>query len=270
MSDIMVLGAGGLLGSHICALYPKETIPVVRKECDITFPKQVHNTLHKHKPKVVVNCAGIVKGRSSTNPDWMRRVNSYGPNVVADACDELGIKLIHVSSDCVFGDHADRPTEEDEPKAKDIYGQSKAAGEITRSPHLTIRTAFIGWPDPSERGLLSWLYYRQSPVEGYTHAFWNGLTTGRLAEWIMEHAHSSLEGLAHIFGQKYSKFQTIRMANHVYNWGKEIIPIEQPYIDRVLATVRLDTDLPTETLEEMLVDLQHNNKKITAYLEKLH
>lgn len=268
--SILVFGAGGLLGSHLCALYPKDTIPILRKECDITRQDQVHDTLHKHKPKVVVNCAGVVKGQARIHPEWMEQVNAQGPQIIARECDELGIKLIHVSSDCVFGDHADSPTEETVPKAKDIYGRSKAAGEIVRSPHLTIRTAFIGWPDPNERGLLSWLFYRESPVPGYTHAFWNGLTTLRLAEWIVDHAHSSLDGLAHIFGQKLSKYQTLKLANHVFDWGKQIDPLVEPHIDRVLATVRQDTALPTETLEEMLVDLRKQGRRITAYLEKLH
>ena len=101
MRSVIVLGRG-LLGSHIQALYPN--VPVIsHADCDITDPFDVDAVLRKYMPEVIVNCAGIVPANTQSN-DTMQilSTNSRGPKLLQNACDDYGMKLIQISSDCVF------------------------------------------------------------------------------------------------------------------------------------------------------------------------
>lgn len=72
--------------------------------------------------------------------------------------DEVGAKLIHVSTDCVFSGKKGNYNESDFRDADDIYGRSKALGEIINDKDLTIRTSIIG-PELklNGEGLFHWL-----------------------------------------------------------------------------------------------------------------
>ena len=65
--------------------------------------------------------------------------------------DEIGAKLIHISTDCVFSGNKGNYTENDFRDADDVYGRSKALGEVVNEKDLTIRTSIIG-PELKKNG----------------------------------------------------------------------------------------------------------------------
>lgn len=235
MNDILVFGANGLLGSHLCALYPNQTIPVTREECDITNGEQIVHVLTEYKPKVVINCAGLTN-KASNDPESMYQVNSLSPHRIEAVCDSFRMRLIHVSTDCVFGKNARWATEDEPPTPDDEYGRSKLRGEINRFPHLTIRTSFVGWPDYKGYGLLSWLYRQPNPVPAWRFAWWNGLTTVRLARYLIETAHEPVYGIRHVFGESINKYYLMKTVSQIYGWEKEFEVLDDPKITRILAS----------------------------------
>ena len=56
---ILVLGAGGLLGSHFCKKYPKETIGLTKEQLDIRDIEKFRKYVLDLHPDVVVNCAEV-------------------------------------------------------------------------------------------------------------------------------------------------------------------------------------------------------------------
>ena len=131
---------------------------------------------------------------------------------IAKAC---GARLIQVSTDCVFSGRRGGYREDDPTDAEDIYGQSKAAGEIIDRPDcLTIRTSFIGRDSRHHRGLLEWLLAAQagSTVPGFVRARWSGLSAPALARVVaLALATPHLFGLYNIAGPPIRKADLIEM-----------------------------------------------------------
>lgn len=244
---ILVFGANGLLGSHICSLYPKDTIGATHCDVDISDYRQLDNFITRARPDVVINAAGIVRGRGLRR-QYIHEVNSKAPQNMAKICDDLGIRLIQVSTDCVFDGKKGKYTEKDKPNPYDFYGITKHRGEVTYEPHLTVRTSFVGWPDIGQRGLLYWLksHRKGTEIPGYSGFKWNGLTTVSLASYLIELAYSfKVWGLRHIFGSTVTKYDLLKTVNEVYGWGLRIQDVQYPKKNMTLRTVYSDVpDIP--------------------------
>lgn len=239
MIVILVLGAGGLLGSHLCALYPEDTIGYAHAELDITDPLAVDAVLDQVQPDVVINAAGIVKNNAASI-DELYRVNGLAPHWIAKACSIRNIRMIHISTDCVFNGLRGRYAEYEQPNAEDAYGRSKAMGEVEYKNALVVRTSFIGWPDPAKRGLMAWVMQqaRGANVPGYVNAYWNGLTVTELAARLVELAYAPIDGVIHLCGERINKYNLLRMINLVYELDLFIFPVSDPRADRTLLNRR--------------------------------
>lgn len=264
---VLVTGSGGLLGREVVrALHGSPFRAYPHRALDITDAASVYGALRDDRPDAVINCAGLTKHSLSMPSDVdMRRVNSLGPLLLARTCVAVGARLIHVSTDCVFA--GDRPlacgpyTEVDEPDATDVYGESKAFGEVRTAPHLTVRCSFIGWGG----GLLEWLAERAASgveedheIDGWDNALWSGSTAPAIARALVELAQRpEVTGLMHLTSKPFhSKAE-------LCDWIVDSLglPLKvhyrampTPYLNRWLATTRADVPaLPplAEALREL-------------------
>lgn len=252
---IVVLGVDGLLGSWLCVKHPREIIGFTHKELDITDSIRLRDTILELSPDAVINCAGVTK-RNSTSLNTMIDVNALAPHYIAKACDRVGAKLIQISTDCVFSGFVGNYTEQSISDAKDSYGQTKYRGEVIYTPHLTVRTSFIGLPDPKGRGLLAWLQNSQnSSIMGWKNYLWNGLCVTKLADVLVDLAYDRRHGVMHLYGETISKYYLLELVNELYGFNVQIIPNEEPKINRSLNSSRNDcykiTTLLMEQLKEM-------------------
>jgi len=265
MTNIVVLGSDGLLGSHICALH--DVIPVSKQDCDITDTYQLEELFEKYRPDVVINCAGVTPRNQQTEL-YTYRVNAYGPKLLAHWADRYSTRVIQVSTDCVFDGKRGSYSERDFPNAESVYGMSKLFGEITEYPHLTIRTSFIGWPDIKGRGLAAWLHreaagisqplFKKHIVPGYKNYLWNGLTTVALGDILYKLAFTNLGGLLHIYGETLSKYDLLKILAEVYCLDVDIVPVEQPVVDMTLISKYISsTVIPIRTLIEDMAEKEH-------------
>ena len=132
---IIVTGTNGQLGTDLCkVLAPFELVPLTHKDVEITDMGSVKRAFGGHKPDVVVNTAAFVLvDDCETEPDKAFLVNALGARNVAVASRELGAKLVHISTDYVFGGETGSRTvpytEFDTPVPLNVYGKSKLAGE---------------------------------------------------------------------------------------------------------------------------------------------
>lgn len=127
--NILVTGGQGRLGKALGALGCRA---LSRQKMDLTLPTSIQHALDMYKPELVINCAAYTQvDRAEREPDLAFAINRDGAENLAAACAAPRIPLIHISTDCVFGDgQTDRPvTENDTPTPLSIYGQSKLAGE---------------------------------------------------------------------------------------------------------------------------------------------
>jgi len=220
---VLVLGAQGMLGAALVRqLSVRMDVLGTTMEngnygdrlirgVNVSRSSDVERAMDWSNPDAVVNCAGIVKSECSTrDASTVWDVNARAPHMLATIAGQRGCRFLQVSTDCVFSGRAGNYREGDPTDAEDLYGQSKAAGEVV-GPHdcLTIRTSFVGRDPRRRRGLLEWLLAKDAlgePVHGYTRARWSGLSAPELARAIgLALATPSLSGLYHVAGPTVSK-----------------------------------------------------------------
>lgn len=249
----LILGAGGMLGYPTLlearrrngdAVYGTYRTPAPALErlpglhrIDLRYRDAVVELLEDLRPTLVVNCAGIVKGRVD-DPYEAIVVNSVLPRLVARVIDAWDGRLVQVSTDCVFSGRRGRYRETDTPDPEDLYGRSKLLGEVTAEPHLSVRTSFIGFELASSRGLLAWFLAQRGTVRGWRQAVWSGLTADALAGLLLDLAERrDITGLLHIAGEAVDKYALLHALAALFDKGDVTIePVHHPMVDRSLSS----------------------------------
>lgn len=130
---IVLIGAGGQLGTALGVRLADQVIPLGRDVLDLTNPGSIRETLPQARPDVVINAAAYnFVDQAEEEPDRAFAVNALGPKALAEACATLGVPLVHVSTDYVFGGRLPGTTpwrESDVPAPSCEYARGKLAGE---------------------------------------------------------------------------------------------------------------------------------------------
>lgn len=158
---IVVLGAGGQLGTALMAELANHTAPVValgRAELDLTASDEPCATALRGAIEqagghdvVVINAAAwtaVDAAEDPANTAAVERVNATAPGVLAEVAAAMGASFIHVSTDYVFSGEAGQPraaSPEDSPAPVNEYGRTKLAGEhaVLDAGGTVVRTAWV-------------------------------------------------------------------------------------------------------------------------------
>jgi dTDP-4-dehydrorhamnose reductase len=148
----LVTGAHGQLGTALCEHLAAAGVGVEGvdiEDFDIGDADAVLAALATRRPAGVLNTAAMTHvDRCEREPDLAQRGNADAPALLAKACRDAGIRLVHVSTDYVFDGRGTRPYREDDPTApRSVYGRTKLAGEravLTASPaFVVVRTSWL-------------------------------------------------------------------------------------------------------------------------------
>jgi len=132
---VAVIGANGQLGTDLCrALSSFDIIPLTDADVEIADMASVREAMLRNKPEIIINTAAYVRvDDCEDEKDKAFLVNALGARNVAVVAQELGAKLVHISTDYIFGGEAEPRTtpytEFDTPVPLSVYGKSKLAGE---------------------------------------------------------------------------------------------------------------------------------------------
>ena len=209
----------------------------------LNFDSVVH-AIRSTSPDVVVNAIGIVKQLSAIEDTVATiKINSLLPHQLALACRERAIRLIHISTDCVFSGRKGMYTEDDPPDPEDFYGRSKLLGEVSAYSSLTLRTSVIGPELGSANGLLGWFLAnagKTKTLRGYTKAIFSGFTTLALADILADIIASqpNLTGLYHVSAEPIDKYSLLCLFREAYKIPVDIEPCADIRIDRSLDSGR--------------------------------
>ncbi len=202
----------------------------------------IREAIERSLPDVVINAVGMVKQRPDSE-DVLQTVtlNTILPHMCAKLATDYGFRFITISTDCVFNGRKGNYSEDDEPDAEDLYGQSKHWGEVDHESCLTLRTSIIGRELSRSQGLIEWfLGHRKKTVRGFSSAIFSGFPTLIFADIIGDliKRHANLSGVYHVSSDPISKFDLLCMVNNAFAAEVEIEASNELRIDRSLDSSR--------------------------------
>jgi len=147
---LLITGAHGQLGHELTRLGGHhDLLALDHDQLDITDPNAVLASVNEFHPDAIINAAAYtaVDGAES-HAEAAFAVNHDGPAVLARACADAGITLIHISTDYVFDGSKQGAYLENDPVAPlGVYGASKMAGEDAVlsgcSNSIVLRTSWV-------------------------------------------------------------------------------------------------------------------------------
>ncbi len=258
MEYVCLIGSTGMLGSMLLYQLELSNLNVIAISRSINKKKDFFNLngniifkegidvndfsslisiFNKYPIKLIINCAGLIKQKKdSKNEKLIYLVNSIYPNKLSVAASLLNIKLIHISTDCVFSGDKGNYKENDELDAKDTYGISKALGEVSSKNCLTLRTSIIGHELNTKNSLLEWFLSQNKSIKGYKNAIFSGFTNLELSKIIIRIIQDfpNLSGLYNIASSPISKYDLLKLIAYKYEKNIEIIPDQNFKINRSL------------------------------------
>jgi dTDP-4-dehydrorhamnose reductase len=275
---ILILGASGMLGNALYRFFSASenyvtygTIrspdlaraldPALRQnliqDINVDDESSLTKLLSRIQPNVVVNCVGLVKQLAEANDAIAAiKINALLPHQLARYCQQVGARLIHVSTDCVFSGAKGMYIEQDFPDAQDLYGRSKLLGEVDYDNAITLRTSIIGHEVNSRHGLVDWFLSQKGQVKGYRKAIFSGLPTVELARIIRDFVipYPTLHGVYHVSASPINKYDLLNLVANTYNIPINILPVDAPVADKSLdsSRFRLKTGFSPSPWSEMI------------------
>ncbi len=146
---VLVSGGTGQLASSLVACGGPRIHRVGRPAFDFDQPQGIRELFARIAPTAVVNAAAwTAVDAAEADPEGAARANRDGPALLAELCRDIGIPLIHVSTDYVFdGDKGVPYVETDPTSPTGIYGRTKLEGEQAAlaawSRTIVLRTSWV-------------------------------------------------------------------------------------------------------------------------------
>ena len=249
---VLVLGGDGMLGHELyrelrdyhetrVTQRSQSSEPHIFSGVEVRGSNRIEQVIAQFRPAAVVNCIGIVKQRPEAEEAIVSiEVNALLPHRLAIACRAAGARLVQLSTDCVFSGDKGGYREEDLPDPVDVYGRSKLLGEVTGDGALTVRTSMIGLGLNRKTSLIDWFLAQKGKVQGYRKAIFSGLTTRELSRVIrmIVEKHPQASGLYHLSAAPIDKYTLLTKLRERLGKSIEIVPVDEPRIDRSLDSTR--------------------------------
>ena len=282
---ILILGGSGMLGHRLWLNLARihETWVTVRGDgSEIPdrpeFPRkyirpyvdarafdEVTRTLASIQPNLVINCIGLIKQQAyfSKDPIYSISLNALLPHRISLICRTARIRMIHISTDCVFSGKKGNYVEGDQSDAEDLYGRTKFLGEVAYPHTITIRTSIIGRELKTRLGLIEWFLAQRGTIRGYKRAIYTGFTTDELARIILDKVvpNPELSGVYHVSSDPISKYDLLMLARQAYGRDLVILHDEDFICDRSLDSTRFRqaTGYIPPTWPDMMNELASNS-----------
>lgn len=270
MKKILILGATGLIGHQVYfqlnanKKFLVSTFARQRKISDDTVLLDARDERFLEKvivdtnPDVIVNCMGVLIAEANRDPENAIFLNAYIPHHLKSIANNLDAKLVHISTDCVFSGNKGSYTENDIRDADNTYGRTKALGEVTESPHVTLRTSVVGPEIKEGEELFHWFMSQKGSIKGFTKSYWSGVTTLELAkavEWAIE---KDIHGLYHITnGIPITKYELLMLFKKYTNKEIDIKRVKGKVTDKSFLDTRKEIDYTIPSYEKMIIEMIH-------------
>lgn len=154
---IWVIGNKGMLGTELVNLFDNNHVHYAGtdREVSILDPPPLRNFVENKNIEWIINCAAYTAvDKAEDDSELCHALNAQGPENLGRLAQEIGARVLHISTDYVFSGNPlleagrPRPYREDDPVGPTgVYGKSKAEGErllMAAAPNsIILRTAWL-------------------------------------------------------------------------------------------------------------------------------
>ena len=150
---VLITGCHGQVGYCLTKQLAKqesnEVLALDKDHLDITNQEAVNATVKEFQPTIIINAAAhTAVDKAEEQVDLSYAINRDGPKFLAQAAQDCGAAILHISTDYVFeGNKLGEYEETDETNPQGVYGKSKLAGEHAVAKacqrHIILRTAWV-------------------------------------------------------------------------------------------------------------------------------
>jgi dTDP-4-dehydrorhamnose reductase len=261
---MLILGASGLTGYKAMELArqkfqtfgtynlrhpPDQTL----MKLDISKPESLKNIINQIKPDIVINTIALHNvDYCEVHPEQAYQVNSKAVQVLAESCNHIGARLIHISTDFVFDGYKGNYSETDSPKPLNIYAKSKLEGDFhatTCSSFAIVRPSVVYGYTPLEIdgsnsssgkpiNFALWALKRlhnNEPLQIVNDQFASPTLADTLAAVMIRLASKAKNDLYHVSGTNVlSRYDfTVKIANIMGYASETIKPIESELFNQI-------------------------------------
>lgn len=144
---VLVFGKTGQVAMEVQAR--ADVLALGRDQADLSDPAACAAVIRDSRPEAVINAAAYTAvDQAESEEDLAATVNGAAPTAMAQACAELGIPFVHISTDYVFDGSGQAPWPVDARTGPlGAYGRTKLAGEegvrAASGAHAILRTSWV-------------------------------------------------------------------------------------------------------------------------------
>ena len=150
---VILFGSNGQVGREFSTIAENDPaidlIETPRSTVDLSSPGDAADFIKHHQPGAIVNAAAYTAvDKAETEQDLAWRLNAEAPAEIAGAANDVGARLLHISTDYVFPGTSEKLLVESAAlDPVNFYGSNKLAGEVKVqnicSNAVTLRTSWV-------------------------------------------------------------------------------------------------------------------------------
>ncbi len=279
-AKIVITGKNGQLAKEFTRILSKmgiEHFAFKKEELDITNVDRVWSVMKEIKPDFVINCAAYnMVDKAEEERDMAFLVNAKAVKTLAEVCSESGAKLVHYSTDYVFGGEKSKPyIEEDNPSPINYYGKTKLLGEMYLKENLNNFLLFrVSWLYGKGRNNFIYKFLNWAKENRELKVSENEVSVPtwakRVAEVSLKAMEQGLKGLYHLTNSGYaSRYEFALKIKEILNLQNSIKPVNSSIFNLKARRPEFSAMDNSKISTELNFSIPHWDYDIKEYLREL-